>query len=51
MSLTQPEDYLRNTVGFNLYWGELLRTVDEFDQLIELGNLHTIKKSVRYRHV
>jgi hypothetical protein len=36
MSLLRPEDYLRSSAAVNIYWSELLRTVDEFDQLIEL---------------
>jgi hypothetical protein len=51
MSLVQPEDYLKNSLGLNHYWNELLRTVDEFDQLIELGNRFAIQKNAKLQHV
>jgi hypothetical protein len=51
MSLVQPEDYLNNSLGLNHYWNELLRTVDEFDQLIELGNRLVIQKNAKLQHV
>ena len=47
MSLTHPEDYLRNSLGLNLYWSELLRTVDEFDQLIDLCTSTPTQRSGR----
>jgi hypothetical protein len=36
ISMIRPEDYLNTVSPFNVYWAELLRTVDEFDQLMEL---------------
>lgn len=47
MSLVQPEDYLKSSLGLNHYWNELLRTVDEFDQLIELGSQLFTQKSAK----
>jgi len=36
MSLLRAEDYLYNNPKHanNIYWSELLKTIDEFDQLI-----------------
>lgn len=50
MSLVQPEDYLKNSLGLNHYWNELLRTVDEFDQLIELGSPSFTQRSAKSPH-
>ena len=41
MTLIRPSDFVTSTVVINPYWTELLNTVDEFDQLMELGNSHS----------
>jgi hypothetical protein len=38
MTLIRPSDFVASSVVINPYWTELLNTVDEFDQLMELGN-------------
>ncbi len=39
MSLIRPEDFVNNGTVLNPYWAQLLSTVDEFDQLMELCTL------------
>ena len=40
MSLIRPEDFVHTSAVINPYWNELLNTVDEFDQLMELCTYH-----------
>jgi hypothetical protein len=46
MSLIRAEDYLYEHPKHvpNMYWSELIKTMDEFDQLLEIGMLLFIKR-------
>ena len=44
MTLLRPEDLVENNVINNPYWSQLLRTVDEFDQLMELCTSRITRK-------
>ncbi len=46
MSLIRAEDYLYEHPKHvpNMYWSELIKTMDEFDQLLEIGTLLFIKR-------
>ncbi len=46
MSLIRAEDYLYEHPKHvpNMYWSELIKTMDEFDQLLEIGIFYFIKR-------
>lgn len=42
MSLIRADDFVQTGAVINPYWAQLLSTVDEFDQLMELCTIDTI---------
>lgn len=53
MSLLRASDYLYDHPKHvpNIYWSELIKTIDQFDQLLEICTINNLQKKKRNKYL